>query len=544
MSCPDSERVAAYAEGRLDPEEASFFLEHCADCEDCRRELAVLELAREEVPSPVPRAVERRALRAVLRAVERPSRPARVFVRERRSYAWIGAAAAIVVAIVGLAVLAQRRPPAAVVKEVPRPEPGEVRLTTPVPRPEAPPAPRVEPTPEPRPAPEPPPRTEVVEAPKPPEPPRLPEPPPAPAPVVRDEPKPRETQVEEPSAPPAHTVAARTLVEIQATDFCGPVTIRRKGSNQKERPAGVVRLGEGDLVVAEKPASFHVEGRHPVVLGENTTVSLAYVAQEEAPFLHVRQGEVLVDSTGPTRWVVSDGRVAVVIKQARARFATQPGRELLVVAALSEPLFVEPDGGRLFTVRPGEELSVGRASAEVRGLDLAVLQRKAQAFDAARPRHRTIFYAGFDPADQRRDGWFLQEGAVFQKEAAVSKERPDRTAQVALSPNPRFAWREGLSFRFRFRTNATALQFSLPVEEKKFSLYATLNVARKDINQWVEAEIPFSALLWRDEGGGQRIISTNDKFDALRFGARQQDVFGDQRVTFLVDDVQVVEREK
>ncbi len=541
MNCPDSERVAAYAEGRLDPEEAALLLEHCADCEECRRELAVLELAREEVPSPVPAGVERRALRAVLRTFDRPVRHPRLFVRERRSYAGIAAAAAIVVAVIGIVFLAQKRPSPAIVKEPPKPPPPEVRETPPPAPEEPPPVPKPEPEAPKRP--EPPKRTEVAEAPKTPEPPKPEEPKPRPAPLVREEPKPRETKVEAPPKP-AHTVAARTLTELQVTDFSGPVTIRRKGSNQKERPAGVVRLGEGDLVVAEKPASFHVEGRHPVVLGENTTVSLAYVAQEEAPYLHIRSGEATVDSTGPTRWIVSDGKVAMVIKQARARFATAPGTERLVVSALTEPLYVEPDGGLLYTVRPGEELRVGKASAEIRKLDLALVQKKAQAFDFSRPRHKTIFYASFDPADQRRDGYFVQEGVVFQKEALVSRERTDKTAHVVLSPNPRFTWREGLVVRFRFRTNATVLQLSLPVEEKRFSLFSNVTVARKEINQWVEAEIPVSAFLWRDEGGGQRIISTTDKFDALRFSARQQDVFGDQRVTFLLDDVQVVEREK
>lgn len=539
MNCPDSERVAAYAEGRLDSEESALLLEHCADCEECRRELAVLEMAREEVPTPVPPAVERRALRAVLRTFDRPARHPRFLVRERRSYAGIAAAAAVVVALAGIVYLAQKRPSGAIVKEIPK---TEVRETPPVAPPEAPRAPKPAPE-EPKriETPAPPKKLEVADAPKAPEPPKPEEP--KPAPVVQDEPKPRETKVEEPPRP-THTVVARTLTELQVTDFSGPVTIRRKGSNQKERPAGVVRLGEGDLVTAEKPASFHVEGRHPVVLGENTTVSVAYVAQEEAPYLHIRSGEAMVDSTGPTRWVVSDGRVAVVIKQARARFATAPGTDRLVVLALTEPLYVEPDGGEIHTVRPGEELQVGKALAELRKLDLALVQKKAQAFDASRPRHRTIFYASFDPTDQRRDGYFVQEGALFQREALVSKERPDKTAQVVLSPNPRFTWREGLSVRFRFRTNATVLQVSLPVEDKKFSLFSNVTVARKEINQWVEAELPVSAFLWRDEGGGQRIISSTDKFDALRFSARQQDVFGDQRVTFLLDDVQVVEREK
>jgi outer membrane biosynthesis protein TonB len=539
MNCPDSERLAAYAEGRLDSEESALCLEHCADCEECRRELAVLELAREEVPSPVPPAVERRALRAVLRTFDRPVRHTRFFPRERRSYAWIAAAAAIAVALLGIVFVTQKRPSPALVKESPKPQPPETR-ETPAPPEESKPQ-RVETAPAPKP--EAPRKVEVAEAPKAPEPPKPEERRPEPAPLVQEEPKPRETKVEEP-AKPAHTVATRTLTELQVTDFSGPVTIRRKGSSQKEKPSGVMRLGDGDLVVAEKPASFQVEGRHPVVLGENTTVSLAYVAQEEAPYLHIRSGEATVDSTGPTRWIVSDGKVAMVIKQARARFATAPGADRLVVSALTEPLYVEPDGGSLYTVRPGEELQVGKALAEVRKLDLALVQKKAQAFDLSRPRHKTIFYASFDPADQRRDGYFVQDGAVVQKEAVVSKERTDKTAHVVLSPNPRFTWREGLFIRFRFRTNATLLQVSLPVEEKKFSLFSNVTITRKEINQWVEAELPVAAFLWRDEGGGQRIISTVDKFDALRFSARQQDVFGDQRVTFLIDDVQVIEREK
>jgi hypothetical protein len=546
MNCPDSEHVAAYAEGRLDAEEAALFLEHCADCEECRRELAVLEMAREEVPSRVPPAAERRAIRAVLRTFERPARHSRHWVRERRSYAGLAAAAAIAVAVIGLAVLVQRRPASPIAKESPRTVAPEVRELPPEPPREAVSPQRPEAAPEaPRKteAPEPPRRTDVADAPRPPEPPRPEERKPEPPPLVQDEPRSRETKVEEPPKP-AHTVAARTLTELQATDFSGPVTIRRKGSGSKERPVGVVRLGEGDLVTAEKPASFHVEGRHPVVLGENTTVSLAYVAQEEAPYLHIRSGEATVDSTGPTRWIVSDGRVAVVIKQAKARFATAPGADRLVVSALTEPLYVQPDGGDLQAVRPGEELQVGKAFLEVRKADLAFVQKKAQSFDQARPRQKTIFYASFDPADARGEHYFIQEGAVFQKEALVSKERPDKTAQVVVSPNPRFTWRDGLFVRFRFRTNATLLQLSLPVEEKKFSLFANVTVSRKEINQWVEAELPVSAFLWRDEGGGQRIISSTDKFDALRFSARQQDVFGDQRVTFLLDDLQVVERDR
>jgi anti-sigma factor RsiW len=51
MNCPGSEQAAAYADGRLDAAEAARYLEHCADCDDCRRMGEVLTYLRETYPS-------------------------------------------------------------------------------------------------------------------------------------------------------------------------------------------------------------------------------------------------------------------------------------------------------------------------------------------------------------------------------------------------------------------------------------------------------------------------------------------------------------
>jgi hypothetical protein len=554
MTCPESEVLAAHSEGRLDPAESAVLLEHAADCDGCRRELALLETGR--IPDAPETALPLRIRAKVIQGPSRPYRPLRPLYRPRPSYAGLVAAAAVAIAIVAAAALGPRPDPEAPHRAAPAPveapvavaptpapvvpRPAPVTVAVPVPEPEAPaPGPDVAP---------------------PAEPPRAPEPVP-PVPAVPP-PAPRETKAEEPvpSPAPTHVAAARSLTELQATDFSGPVVIRRKAGGAKERPTGVARLSEGDVLVAEKVAGFHVDGVHPVVLGEKAELSIAFAADDRAPWLHVRSGEIVVDSLRPTRWVVTDGRVAVTLRQARARFSALPGRGL-VIGALSEPVYVQPDGGAVHAVRPGEELEVGKASADLRPADAAGAERRRLAFDAARPRQRTVFFSSCDPVDAKREHYFVEEGSFFKNESLLSKDHADRTTSVVLATNPRLTWREGLSLRFRFRTNAQSLQVSFPVADKRFSLTSTVAVDRKNVNQWVTAEVPFNSLYWRDEQSGlggpglgfgpgrepgrdpgllMRFVSTGDKFESMKFAARQQDVFGDQKVTFLLDDVQIV----
>ena len=97
-------------------------------------------------------------------------------------------------------------------------------------------------------------------------------------------------------------------------------------------------------------------------------------------------------------------------------------------------------------------------------------------------------------------------------------------------------------------TNCKSVETQLRVDEKKYTLVRPVAVDRKNLNQWMSVEIPFALSGWpvfrRDDGGTQLVVSTEDKFDSIRFVVRQQDVFGDQRADVLIDDIQVVEREK
>jgi hypothetical protein len=543
MNCPGSEQAAAYADGRLDAADAALFLEHCSDCDDCRRTMAILSQPREE--TKVPADVEARAIAALRRSLdrERTPRPFRrpVAVRPQNSSVGLLIAAVLLVGFVGLVLSVRQQPQRTVeTREVASrmPPAGQQYSAEPAPPP-LPETPKLEPAPKP----------EIVEVPKAAVPrteePKF-EPPPEPA-VARETPKIEETRPEDPPKPVAHTVTARTLTEIQVTDIAGPIMVHRKGAKSKERLSGVARLGEGDVVTAEKAASFQVEGRHPVVLSENASISMAYVPQEQAPWLSVQAGEATDASTGPSRWVVTDGVVAVSVKPAKARFTASRRDSRLALAAHTETLYLQPDGGRLHSIHPGEELQVARGAADVRPVDAALSAKRAAAFEATRPRQRTVFYTSCDPADAKREHFFVQEG-LLRNDGLLSRERTDRTAASAIAPNPRFSWRDSLTLRFRFATNCKQVEVQMRVDEKKYTLVRPLPVDRKALNQWQSVEIPFALSGWpvfrRDDNGTQLVVSTEDKFDQIRFAVRQQDVFGDQRAYVVIDDIQVVEREK
>jgi hypothetical protein len=541
MNCPGSEKIAAHAEGRLEPAEEALLLEHGAECGDCREELALLTLARHSAPGAVPAEVRTRARKAVLRAID-AGRPAPVFVRATGPRYAYAAAAGLFIALLGLVALFKVRAratdePTDVVRRPERRErlPQPPRLDAPAPAPETEPKP-ANPTEK---------KEQTAETP--PTPPRREDKSPDLAVAPEDPPRPEETRTSEPPAPPrpSHTTATRALAPLQVMDPSGALALKRKGSKDKEKLSGVARLGDGDVITAEKPSGLRVEGGHPLVLAEGASVSLAWVPQEQAPYLLIHSGEALVDSTGPTRWIVSDGRVSLTINRAMARFSVSPREQQLSVLSLSEPLYAQPDGGQVYQVPPGKELVVGKAAADLRSADPQAVAKKGALFDAARPRQRTLFYTSCDPADAKRGHVFFQEGGYFRNEALLSHEK-GKTAAAQLSANPRFAWRDNLVVRFRFMTNATALLAELRAEDRKYTLTKAFAVERKSVNQWQAAEFPLAVRglgFRRDDGLLSLTLDTQDKLDWLRFTADQKDVFGDQKAYFVIDDVQVVERE-
>jgi hypothetical protein len=215
---------------------------------------------------------------------------------------------------------------------------------------------------------------------------------------------------------------------------------------------------------------------------------------------------------------------------------------------LSEPIYVQPDGGAVHALRPGEELEVAKASVETRPLEAGKADRALASFNAARPRQKTIFFTSCDPSDAKREHFFVQEGAFLKNEALLAKERPDRSISVALAPNPRFTWRPGLVLRFRVRTNAQAVTASLRSDERRYTLFKDVAIDRRQVNAWVAVEVPLPVVegamsFTRDDGQNQLMFTFEDKYDVLRFEAKGKDVFGDQKPFLLVDDIQVVVKE-
>jgi hypothetical protein len=279
---------------------------------------------------------------------------------------------------------------------------------------------------------------------------------------------------------------------------------------------------------------------------------MAYVPSEQAPWLRLHAGEALVDSTGSARWVVTDGVIAVAVKPARARFTAARGEAALAFSSLSEPLYVQPDGGQVLAIPVGRELQVGRATAEIRMLDAGMAAKKNAAFEAARPRQRTLFYTSCDPVDQKHEHFFVQEGVWWRSDGLYSRERNDRNAAVAVSPNPRFNWRNNLVMRFRFSTNCKAVEVQLRCDEKKYTLFKPIPVDRRKSDQWNVAEIPLEippagqSQHWfprRDDNQTTLTVTPADYFDALRFIVRPGDVYGDHKPYVLIDDIQVFEKD-
>src|SRR5438128_8532532 len=106
MICPGQEQAAAYADGRLDAAESARYLEHCSECDDCRRTLALLSIPRES--SRVPAETEARAIAALRRALDRDRdrtpRPMRRAAPSRPQTSPVGfvIAAAMLAGFVGL----------------------------------------------------------------------------------------------------------------------------------------------------------------------------------------------------------------------------------------------------------------------------------------------------------------------------------------------------------------------------------------------------------------------------------------------------------
>jgi len=178
--------------------------------------------------------------------------------------------------------------------------------------------------------------------------------------------------------------------------------------------------------------------------------------------------------------------------------------------------------------------------------------KKIAAFEAARPRQRTIFYTSCDPVDAKREHFFLREGGWWKSEGLIGREQADRSTYASISLNPRFAWRPTHVLRFRVLTNCKSVETQMRVDERKYTLWKVVTLDRaKQREQWSTIEIPMEIppapqVNWsfrRDDGGTHLTLTAEDQFDWIRFIGRPSEAFGDQKPWVLIDDIQVVEKE-
>lgn len=526
--CPESELIGGYVEGSLTADELWRIENHITVCDDCRREVALLHLHRSAPAEPAELSASvRQNARAAFdrqRYASSGTKRQRSVVARTGSPGVFAAAALFVLAAIGVLLWVNSRRQNQPVDEDVVEKPGKV-------------APKEEQVAEEKDLPKPPPREW---------PPQLPEPEREVTDQPKDEPKPEPKKddpvVDQPrdepkkpddKKPPRETVA-RSYDSLTLTDLRGEIALRRKGQAKAEKAGGVVTVGNGDVLTADKPSSFNVEGKYAVVLTESSRVMMALVAKEEAAWLSVEKGGAVVDSggNGGARWILTDGRSVVLVDRTRGKFGATRGEDGLAVVALSDGLRCQTEGGESRTLRFGDELVDGKV-------------RKHEAPDALRgvlashrPSERTLFYS----ADLKLGRFTLVEGVIEREkdnEMLRSIEKK-KTQRVTIQFGKKIAWNQDLVVRFRYKTNARLVRVTLPLPGDKGSLITEIETNKKYVNSWVEVELPLDR--FGITASGTIYLSPRDLLETFQVQVDSSAVYGDAKGYLLVDDIQFVDR--
>lgn len=530
--CPDSNLIAAAAEGSLTADEQWRLENHCAVCDDCRRELAIARIRAAETPEPMPEPAKFRLRGAVSNALaERSatsSRRTRAY-RSARTSPIVALAAILVLSLatVLVALFTQRRPGRA----------DENIVETPKPRTKLQPVTMEDATEEE-------PRETVrkhVEWP-----PQLQD-----QPEFRDDKKPEIVEKPEDKKPKppkpedlprGSETVTRVFAKLQLTDLSGELAILRGREKMKTRTSATV--SETDVLVADKTCSFHVEGRHALVVPADSRVSVASSATEQATWIAIHQGHVFVDpgGTGGSRWVVSDGRETYVIEKTRARFAASRRDSGLVLTALTDSMRVTLDGGSTETLRAGDEWDGGKVTRS--GLTAVYLDQ----LSASQPRERTIFLATCDAEDASRGRWTQTSGTVEKERFGKIENAFFRSADrqkrhvVNVRLDQRVGWDLDYVVRLRYSTNARKIRVEFPLPANKGTLATEIEVSRDSIGRWVTVEIPLERFTLTGAAEQRVWLSSNERMETIDLSIVQRETYGGARGYLLVDDLQILER--
>lgn len=531
--CPESELIAAFVERRLTADEQWQVENHAAACDECRRELALVQGQTHAAPSEMPSRLKLRVKGALAQSLHRAGgtrRKTRSMRVARSSPLWALAGSFLIFAAAVLVLAAQLRrktdPTAPLVVESPRTRPAPTPSTEEsrdletdlrAPLREWPP--------------------QIPEESVPTEKPKSEDDPP----VIVDPPEEIAPKPETKPLPSPTETVARILDGVTLTDVVGEFIVERAGKKEKVR--GIVTVSSGDVLAAEKTSAFHVEGRHGIVMPSGSRISVASSIHEQATWIAVHAGDALIEPAGMSgsRWVVTDGRSVVLIDKTRGRFSVARKSDGPAITALSDGLKVSSEGGTPETLRAGEAWHRGTVTPSDReGADLAQLE-------ANLPRERSLFFATCDREDLRRGRWTVREGGLEREGTgkAVNSylrsvdKRDHHKTEVRIEH--RVAWDLDLVLRFRYRTNARRLRVEILLPRSQGMLLAEVAVNRESANRWVTVELPLHR--FQVIGTGPMTLTSYDRLESLEFRVAQNEIYaGGTRGYVGVDDLQILER--
>jgi anti-sigma factor ChrR (cupin superfamily) len=472
--CEETEFWARWAEEALDEAERDRAARHLAGCDACRRAVMLARLAGEGAAPTMSDTARRRVEKAVIVSP----------VRRGILRVWHVAAAAAV--IVGVSMYFAFRSPEtpAVTGTGPSEESPAANVTTPpTPRPVAPAAPGPQPpgtdapqAPDPvPPAPSPaPPKTEVVRKPAPPTPDIVPDPPRDP--VVPGRPDPR-------------TPDPKLLAGVPVSDPVG-ISVRRGGGSEAVALTSTDILGQGDVLIAEKAASFSVDGAALVAMEPATQLSVASLSGQGYLLLMFR-GRAFVDTAGGQQaWDVRYGDSSFWVNRVRGRMSVDTTVGVLSLGIVSgEARFQH--GVAEESVKEGGRVTLTKEGKLHR--DAVDAERLQARWSEIRPAQFTALRLDFGGSG----AFVVKSGRVETKEpgslvadgtGGPTKDRIWAGVQLARRG---IVFEEGMILRIRYRASTNAMVLHCEGYERL--------LGRHGAGEWVEQSLPFHDLKRGDQ---------------------------------------------
>jgi hypothetical protein len=545
--CPESDWFAAYAERKLSDEDVVWLQRHVSRCDDCRRELVIsCTLAEQESHEPVPADLENRAKEAVRGAAERTRGTRRVRNRTMERVRSLVFAAAVLAMCAGITYilinkLDQHNPDVDEVVQkdlpidkTPKPETPEPEFAD-EPKIEWPP---VLPDREEELADQPPKSGEFV--------PREPEEPFAPE-------KPVAKQPDTPDSKPDRETVAKTFAKvlkehnsIMLTDPVGLLSIRRKDRKSAENVNGPTEVSEGDTLLASGPGGFTIEGKHVVVLDENTELSISRVDENHSSWLTVRRGSAIVNSGGESWWL-HNGRRTLEVGETESLFSISSDEKALLLTSVDRKLYCRNENGEDFDVSPGESARLDESGRTKKPVPEESRREMLRKYRKSKPMERTLLHTSFAFDRKDRSPFIVRQGLHDRGKVrgktnyflrAVGPRRSKDIGVVLDFREQKFPLRTSLTFRFRYLTNAGEIVLRAPVTGKEAALEFRYPVDPEERGFWQVAEVTISEFNLVGEGN-IRLHLMRDSYKSLEFHVRDT-----RSPQFYLDDVQICASER